>query len=131
MTTQAKAAIYRQIGGVLVTVLTVLGAKFGHDNLPAVIQAVLTATGPLIIAIEHSNATAAKEAVAPVVQAVENVPEVGTLLARAKADLDTYVQDALKLIGQSVPAPPPAPDTLATAQAKIEATKAAGTTPWL
>jgi hypothetical protein len=68
MTLQAVSSVARQVLAVLVSVYGVLSASVAQLHLPPAVSAVLTAFGPVILAIEHAvsvTPTAAANAPTP------------------------------------------------------------------
>lgn len=53
MTKQSAASVIRQVVAVIATIFGVLSASVSTLHLPVAVSAILTAAGPVILAIEH------------------------------------------------------------------------------
>lgn len=53
LSTQSLASIARQVVAVVATVFGILTASVSALHLPVSVSAILTATGPVILALEH------------------------------------------------------------------------------
>ena len=112
-TTQAKASILRQLGALAVSAYGVLSAAGVANHLPAWCAGILTAAGPVVIAVEHyvsdpstGNAKAIADAVGKETELAKLRGDLGELLSKAAGllDLSTPAQSAATL-----PRVPPVP----------------------
>lgn len=73
--TQRAAAVFRQVLAVAVSVYTVIATNQGALHLSPAITAILTAFGPVILAIEHSGITSSPASNATTTPPPTPVPE--------------------------------------------------------
>ncbi len=114
MTTQAKASVVRQILAVLASVYGVVSTQVSSLHLPPAVAAILTAVGPIILAIEHFVADPSTGTAQTVVTAADAIPEVNKLIAEAKTEIARFTNDA-KVFLEPAPVPTAAPGVPAPA----------------
>lgn len=110
MSKQAIASAVRQVVAVAASVYGVLSASISQLHLPPAISAVLTAAGPIVLAVEHYVADPST-GTEPVVQALDASPEIRKLVAEAKTEIARFANDARVYVTApaSAPVPPAVP----------------------
>lgn len=84
---QSIASIVRQVLAVLASVYGVLSASISQLHLPPAVSAILTAAGPVILAIEHFVADPSTGTGVALVDAAASDPDTAKVEAIVRAEL--------------------------------------------
>jgi hypothetical protein len=86
-TKQSVASIVRQVIAVAASIYGVLSASIGQLHLPPAVSAILTAAGPVILAVEHFVSDPSTGTGAALVGAVATEPDAARVEAIVRAEL--------------------------------------------
>jgi hypothetical protein len=101
--TQAIAAVTRQIVAVLASIYGIASTHISAIHLPPAVAAILTAAGPVILAIEHFVGDPSTGTAAQAVKVIDATPEVNRIVAEARAELVAIVNAAKVFVAAPVP----------------------------
>lgn len=86
-TKQSVASVGRQVIAILASVYGVLSASVSQLHLPPVVSGILTATGPLILAVEHWVSDPSTGNAAAVIDAVAAEPDAARIEGLVRASI--------------------------------------------
>lgn len=112
MSKQSIASVTRQVVAVAASIYGVLTASVSTLHLNPAVSAVLTATGPVIIALEHFVADPSTGTAAQAIKVIDATPEVNKIIEEAKAEMLKMMAAARIFIETPATTPPvatPAP----------------------